>query len=198
MDNKVKNVLLIVLIIGLVGMTSAYALLSQNLEISSTAEVVGSNWDIHFESLTQDDQSTGTVATPAELDSSTVISGLKASFKLPGEYVAYTFDISNAGDIEAIIESVSEPTITCTPEGADATLVCENVTYSLTYTSDTTEEPFVTKVCTLSVACNISSLLEAISETPCLRPSIEFIDDSICFTCCSLATICSSADFATI
>lgn len=140
MDNKVKNVLLIVLIIGLVGMTSAYALLSQNLEISSTAEVVGSNWDIHFESLTQDDQSTGTVATPAELDSSTVISGLKASFKLPGEYVAYTFDISNAGDIEAIIESVSEPTITCTPEGADATLVCENVTYSLTYTSDTTED----------------------------------------------------------
>lgn len=140
MDNKVKNVLLIVLIIGLVGMTSAYALLAQNLKITSTAEVSGSNWNIHFESLTEDTNSTGTVTTPAELESSTVISGLNATFKLPGEYVAYTFDISNAGDIDAIIESVSEPTITCTPEGTDATLVCENVSYTLTYTTDTTEE----------------------------------------------------------
>lgn len=44
MNNKVQNVLLGVLAIGLIGITVAYAALTQQLKIEGTAKVASSKW----------------------------------------------------------------------------------------------------------------------------------------------------------
>ena len=47
-DNKVKNIILAVLVVGLVGMTIAYAALTQTLNISDNEVTVASNWSVKF------------------------------------------------------------------------------------------------------------------------------------------------------
>ena len=47
-NEKFKNIILVVLAICLIGITVAYATLSQNLDISGVAKVGKTNWNIHF------------------------------------------------------------------------------------------------------------------------------------------------------
>lgn len=171
MDNKVKNVLLLVLVIGLVGMTSAYAILSQNLSIRSTASVTGGSWDVHIENLsgptysstkygntsaatgatgTADTDAVKTVVAPTVGTAS--ISGLEIAFTKPGVSVSYTFDLVNAGTIDAILDEYSiagrtgEGAFTCTSaatdadkKAADEALVCGHLTYTLKYSTGDTQ-----------------------------------------------------------
>ena len=51
MNNKVQNIVLGVLAVGLIGITVAYASLSQQWTINGTAKVAAATWDIHFESM---------------------------------------------------------------------------------------------------------------------------------------------------
>ena len=160
MDNRVKNVLLLVLVIGLVGMTSAYALLSQNLSISATSTVKGGSWDVHIENFSGPNYdsdnygytsaSTGVTATGAAsviktpTVKTTSISGLEVQFTKPGTSVDYRFDIVNGGTIDAKLDSISiagrtgTNAFTCTGTAtdpqqaqADANLVCSHLTYEL-------------------------------------------------------------------
>ena len=149
MDNKVKNVLLLVLVIGLVGMTSAYALLSQNLQISSSATVTGGSWDVYIDNLsgptyyssTYGDTSastgaTGTAAanvTKTPTVKATSISGIEVSFSKPGTVVQYQFRIVNAGTIDAKLDSYNLSGITqlisnlliATGSDANTTITCQ-------------------------------------------------------------------------
>ena len=162
MDNKVKNVLLLVLAIGLIGMTGAYALLSQQLQIRATGSVKGASWDVHIENLTgpsyssakygSTSESTGATGTAAASVTqtpsvkTTSISGLAVQFTKPNVSVSYTFDLVNAGTLDAILDSYSiagrtgENAFTCegtaadsTQAAADAALVCSHLTYTLKY-----------------------------------------------------------------
>lgn len=144
MNNKVQNILLGVLAVGLIGLTVAYAALSQTLNITGTAKVSAQNWDVHFENL-----SAGNVTGYAELDATaskfaiksddtTILSGNLGTLKAPGDSISYTFDITNDGDINAILDSITLGTPTCsstTQSVADA--VCNDLTYTLTYTDGT-------------------------------------------------------------
>ena len=160
MDNKVKNVLLLVLAIGLIGMTGAYALLSQQLQIRATGSVKGASWDVHIENLTgpsyssakygSTSESTGATGTAAASVTqtpsvkTTSIEGLAVQFTKPNVSVSYTFDLVNAGTLDAILDSyyiaakTGDHAFTCTGTGdnavADAELVCNNLTYTLKYT----------------------------------------------------------------
>lgn len=148
-SNKAKNILLFILVIGLVGMTIAYAALSQRLDINSTANVKASTWDIHFKNLSSANKTgTANVVTEPTL-TNTAISGLNVELQKPGDSVTYTFDIENAGTIDAKIGqfkiNTKEDGILCTDsEGSttssDATSVCNNLSYTLSYTNETTDE----------------------------------------------------------
>lgn len=146
MNNTVKNVILAILAVGLIGMTIAYAALTQKLTIDSTAAVNASTWDVHFANLS--DASTVGNPAPTVTDptlSAQSISGLDVAFTKPGESVTYTFDIVNAGTIPARLNSIKinakDSGITCTDaEGsktsANATLVCNNLSFSVTHADD--------------------------------------------------------------
>ena len=105
MNNKVQNILLGVLAVGLIGITVAYATLSQQLKINGTAKVAS------------------------------------ATLKAPGDSITYTFDVTNAGSINAKITGINPttPGKTCAPattggSSSAATTVCNGITYTIQYT----------------------------------------------------------------
>ena len=115
MNNKVQNVLLGVLAIGLIGITVAY---------------------VHFGTVSagnaQGYATAGTLAKTGE----TTIAGDIGTLKAPGDSITYTFDIENAGDINAIIDTVTGgQSFTCTSATKSvADAVCKDLTYSIKYT----------------------------------------------------------------
>lgn len=142
MNNKVQNVLLGVLAVGLIGITVAYAALTQQLKIEGTAKVAASTWDIHFANLNGAKTGYATLATEGALaiqTDTTSMTGNLGTLKAPGDTITYTFDIVNAGDINAKLGSINigKPTCTAT-DSAVATAVCNNLTYTLTYDDGST------------------------------------------------------------
>lgn len=129
-----KEILIAILIMGIISMTVVYANFTRRLLIVSTAQVNDTNWDIHFENLVQKPNSTNTAAqviTPPSIsEGKTIISGLDVSFLKPGDYVTYTFDIVNAGDLDAKLYNYEKSTPTCEPSNA----ICDSIIYTLKYT----------------------------------------------------------------
>lgn len=120
MNNKTQNILLGVLAAGLVGISVAYASLSSNLKISGTAKVATATWNIKF-----DNMSAG-VAT---------VSGDLGTLKAPGDTITYTFKVKNNGSINAKVNSVSKPTLTCVSSSTgSATTASNNFCKGLAYT----------------------------------------------------------------
>lgn len=135
MNSKVQNILLGVLAVGLIGITVAYATLSQQLTINGTAKVASTKWDIHFS-----DKKTGVEEGYAEKGdfaktSATTLGGNLGTLKAPGDKITYTFDIENAGDINAIIDNTpTVPQLQCTSDKTDeASAICTQLKYTIKY-----------------------------------------------------------------
>ena len=137
-ENRVRNVVLGVLAVSLLGLTVAYAQLTQRLNINGTAKSKSYTWDIHFENLKSTVTGNAVLSQDNPLtivSNSTTISGSVGNLSLPGDSIVYTFDIANKGTISA---QLSADPIISTPEcssndATGATVVCENVIYTLTY-----------------------------------------------------------------
>ena len=128
MQEKTKNVLLVVLIVGLVSMTVAYAALSTTLTISSSAKVAASKWDIQITDWTQvtvpnlnGGTSEATVKASPSV-TSTAVTGIEVTFKKPGDAVQFTFNIKNLGDIDAKLDTATG--MTETKDGVTKTVKC--------------------------------------------------------------------------
>lgn len=139
MGNKVQNVLLGVLAVGLIGITVAYAALSQKLDIQPEATVQKSTWDVEFANVAcTASNSNGTTTAVVDTSDSklavngkTTIEGSMGTLKTPGDTITCTFDIVNKGDIDAKITTAPVvPTPTCE---TDASGICSELTYTLTY-----------------------------------------------------------------
>ena len=137
-ENRVRNVVLSVLAVSLIGLTVAYAQLTQRLNINGTAKSKSNTWVIHFEILKSTVTGNAVLSQDNPLTivgNSTTISGSVGNLSLPGDSIVYTFDIANKGTISA---QLSADPIISTPEcssndATGATVVCENVIYTLTY-----------------------------------------------------------------
>ena len=124
-NNKVKNVILAVLVVGLVGMTIAYAALTQTLVINNNQVTVSSKWRVRFnESVTSTAYGTASVSTDAAATNDrALIEGLRATLVKPGDYVTVDFTVQNEGNIAAKGQAttISPVTLTCTP-GTNSTI----------------------------------------------------------------------------
>lgn len=145
-DRKLIAVIavLAVALIGTVGV--AVAAFSTDLYIRGTATVRSTVWDIHFEQL-QPVTLTGTKAheiTAPTIQTSinnvplAAIKNYEVELKDPGDAVEYTFDVVNAGDLDAEITAVtinSGETLSCTSAAGQevANRVCAKLRYTLTY-----------------------------------------------------------------
>ena len=143
MNEKAKNILLGLLVVGLVSMTIAYAALSTNLKIGNndtSATVKGGSWNIFFEggeALTPVGDRVSWVGSPTL--TSTQIKGIKATFgsTANGE-IKYNFRIKNIGSINAKIIEPITINKTCKINGTTVssendTAICDGITATIKY-----------------------------------------------------------------
>ena len=140
-NDKVRNVILIVLAICLIGITVAYASLSQNLNISGLSKVSKSEWNIHFTNLqtpiVEGYASGGKAVLNGE---NTVITVSEGILKAPGDKIVYTFDVINEGDLPAEVELTTTQMESCRAEdNSDVTSYCDKIDLDLVY-SETKEK----------------------------------------------------------
>lgn len=163
----IKALSLVALIVAVLGLTVAFAAMTQTLTINGTAKVDTAKWDIHYEYITDGEKTakklqastTGHASVPnpetAKIDEgATSISDIDMTLTRPGDSVSYDFNVVNAGDINAKITTFTKQvTPTCTgtdsdaeKAAADADLVCGNLTYSLNYVTTEGENEVLTPV----------------------------------------------------
>lgn len=128
---------LAIALIGSIG--TAVAAFSQDLKINGSATVKGTSWDIHFDNL----KTVALIgdaeeeATPSIDGASTTIGDYKVNLQTPGDSAEYTFDVVNAGNIDAEITALVIKTgsgLTCSSTGPNAATnaaVCSKLNYTL-------------------------------------------------------------------
>ena len=156
-ERKIKVLSIVALIVAVLGLTVAFAALSQTLTINGTAKVeknnadgTGDKWNVRFYGADAegnlDDSATTVTPTvtggssyPAEGKvatlNDTTISDVNATLRKPGDKVVYTFFVKNAGKINAKLSTVNIA-FNCT--SANQTYCDNNISSSLTYADGST------------------------------------------------------------
>ena len=140
-NDKFKNAILIILAVCLIGITVAYATLSQNLDISGVAKVGKTSWNIHFTKVLTPKAEGYAEGGKATLNSdSTVLTVSEGILKVPGDTITYVFDVINEGDLDAEVETVLTTIDSCkaSDDTTDVTMYCDKIKYDLVY-QDTKE-----------------------------------------------------------
>jgi len=124
----------------LVGVTVAYAALSQALNITIskvTQQGIEGGWNVAFETGNVTATEGGTSATGRTCGTATVtadtVTVADTTLSKPDDSCTYALTIKNTGGIDAELATITpnSPTSTsCTPSGAS--MVCGNITYKLT------------------------------------------------------------------
>lgn len=152
-ERKIRTLSLVALVVAVLGLTVAFAALTQTLTIEGTAEVKGAKWSVKFANLSTSnkvggatvEKETGTeTEKTAKIVGDTTIELPKITLTKPGDTVSYTFDVVNDGTIDAKITAIPtyEKTITATASdasvnAADKKLVEDNLIFTLTYENGT-------------------------------------------------------------
>ena len=134
MDNRKKNILLGLLIVGIISMTIAFAALTTRLSLNGTANVAATSWNIHFDSWTSVTQSTvDNHQNTAEINESqitqttapniTKIDNVNVTLNQPGDYIKYNFVIVNDGSIDGKLSNFTK-TVTPTNDVVGLTVNC--------------------------------------------------------------------------
>ncbi len=120
------------LLVSVVAVGMVYAGFTQTLNINGTGNVVAASWNIYFANLSNA-VTTGSanLTTPATISPKTKIGNYAVTFYEPGDSLTYTFDVTNQGDFDAVLTTLTKNTPTCNPS---ATL-CSYLSYTLKYTS---------------------------------------------------------------
>ena len=109
-ERRIKIISLCALLVAVLGLTVAFASLSQTLTINGSAAVDAASWDIHFEKTSGKETETEGAATFTEPTlSGTTIENFSATLTKPGDSVTYYFDIVNKGTIDAVVSSYDFP-----------------------------------------------------------------------------------------
>lgn len=141
--SRTTNLLILTaLLLSVVGITVGYAALQTTLDIQGTATMQTATWDIAFDNLSAPQFTGAASEVTAPTLSDTLVGTYDVIVTKPGDSITYTFDVTNSGDLDAIIGTFTKAANpTCTgvsvvPGQAviDAALVCANLTYTLTYT----------------------------------------------------------------
>ena len=109
-ERRIKIISLCALLVAVLGLTVAFASLSQTLTINGSAAVNAASWDIHFEKTSGKETEVKGAATFTEPTlSGTTIENFSATLTKPGDSVTYYFDIVNNGTVDAVVSSYDFP-----------------------------------------------------------------------------------------
>ena len=108
---KRKN-LLVVLILLLIGVSIGYALLTSTLNISGTSNIKKLGWDVHFDNIVLEDGNVTAIKNATIDDNNKTSIEYIVKLNKPGDKYEFTVDVVNAGDIDAMIGTVSKTGLT--------------------------------------------------------------------------------------
>lgn|SRR5574344_656781 len=160
-NKTTKIIALTALSLAILSISIAFATISTNLKINGSANMSPA-FKVDFTNL-----SDATISGNASVDSNpnlkaTSLTNVKVLFTALGESVTYKFDLKNNGVIPATISSYVKTSPICVGTNSDPTVatndastVCSNITYSLTYT-DTGEEVKVGDVLNINTTRNLT------------------------------------------
>lgn len=138
-DRGTRTIAIFAILLSILGLTVGYSALSQTLTINGTGKVIGADWNIVWANISEP-QLVGSASAPSKenvIISDTSITLNDVILRLPGDSITYTFDVSNTGDINAKIGTITASTPDYTGTGetstADVQLVRNNFEYQLTY-----------------------------------------------------------------
>lgn len=99
-----KKFFILILVVAIIAMSAGYAALSQTLTINGTAKI-DSSWDIKFTNITD-----GTAVGGATNVSAPEYTGTTATFDVsltsPGDSMTYEITVTNAGTLDAVLDSI--------------------------------------------------------------------------------------------
>lgn len=142
---KIFNVIGIIFVacISITGISFTYASVTSKLSIDGYASMNTARWSIHFRNLSNANLN-GTaseIAKPILQNNSTSISNFDIMFMNVNDGVTYKFEVINDDDIDAKVSSILIPKPICKgideTSYEDASLICDNLNYSLTYADGT-------------------------------------------------------------
>ena len=130
MNNKTKNILIAVLLIGIISMSIVYASLSQTLNINGSATVQSKSetWNVHFTRVTSGNEvvisnyATSESNTLTFDGTSTTVTLPLVTLKAPGDSVTFYFDVINEGDVTAKLTTINQISIPVGSYGSGETL----------------------------------------------------------------------------
>ncbi len=134
-----KKIAIVSVVLSVLGISMAFAALSQNLTIDGGASVNLTGWNINFHDLQTVVLTGSTVENrvPTINPRATTISNFDLTFYNQNDSATYFFDIRNSGTINAAISEIVINNPVCTGSGIDKTtdeaLVCDNLTFTLKY-----------------------------------------------------------------
>ena len=105
-DRKIKVLSLCALLVAVLGLTVAFAALSQTLTINGSATVNTASWDVHFENLEKNTNGAGSFNGEPTI-SETSITNINAVITKPEDLAEFDVDIVNKGSINAKVSSVN-------------------------------------------------------------------------------------------
>lgn len=105
-ERRIKVLSLAALIVAVLGLTVAFAALSQTLTINGSANVDASEWDVHFEGLTATDKYGDAEEISAPNFSETTISNINVKITKPEDEIGYVVNIVNNGTVKAKVSSI--------------------------------------------------------------------------------------------
>ncbi len=138
-SRKTKLIIIACLCVVVVGLSIGYALLSTRLNITGTAKVPASTWDIVF--LTDEIKKTETGMAKCSLGNieGTSISGMSVEFTKPGDACTFSIPVKNNGNISSKLVDVTGKSSSLTFVGSGSTassdqdLLKSNVIYEVNY-----------------------------------------------------------------
>lgn len=145
-NRSFKIITVIALCVAVLCLSVAYAALSQQLNIRGNASVQAANWDIHFANFETSTTGAAQISHTSK-ENSTAVSGLNITLTKPGDSATLKFNIVNAGDINAVLKTLTQAQkLTCTGSASDPTtkssdeqIVCEDVVYEFKYQDSDTD-----------------------------------------------------------
>ncbi len=132
-SRRFKIISIFILILAVIGLSIAYAAMSEVLSITGTAKMNSADWNIKFNNLTVTKTGDATFILPKLSDTSLL--DYEVNLTKPGDGVTFNFDVTNNGNMDARIGTLTIEKPECVGTGSnsvnDAKTVCNNITYKL-------------------------------------------------------------------
>ena len=103
---KRKNIIIVILMIMVVGMTIAYSALNQYLKINGTSNIT-SNFNIQITNIEFNEESSSNATDVETSGVGTTTASFKTNLEKPGSYAVYDVTVENKGNLDAYLNKLT-------------------------------------------------------------------------------------------